>query len=58
MIDMRPRLANDLKEFCHKAEAVGGSVQKSFDINGDLIWVSITYSSNEAASLDIPHSTI
>ena len=42
MIYVGPRLADDLKEFCHKAEAVHSGIEKSVNINGDLILVSFT----------------
>jgi hypothetical protein len=33
---MRSRLADDIKEFSHKAEAVRSSVEKRVDVNGLL----------------------
>lgn len=37
---MGPRLADDLKEFCHKAKAVGSNAENIVDISGyvDLAW--------------------
>lgn len=34
VVDVRCRQADDLEEFGHKAEAIGGRVEEGIDING------------------------
>ena len=43
MVNVRCRLADDLKEFSHKAEVVCDDVEKRVDINGGLDLISGKY---------------
>jgi len=36
MVDVGCRPVDDLKEFCHKAEAVSGGVEQSVDVDDRL----------------------
>ena len=43
MVDVRCRLADDLKEFCYKSEAVCGGIEKSINIGRDLDLISVNH---------------